>query len=187
MKKLTLLVVSLLLMSFSIVDKEIGGVVLPETLKAGDVTLKLNGAGIRTKYFIKLYVGGLYLQEKTNDADEVMNSDKPMAIRLHVISSLITSKKMEEGIRESFKQSMGGNSDPLKGEIEMFIEIFKNEIEEGDTFDVVYVPGKGVQVYKNDVHITTVNNQKFKKALFGIWLGDDPIQKSLKDGMMGKS
>jgi len=186
MKKLALLVVSFLIMSFSLGDKEIGGIVMPDTIKAGDTTLELNGVGIRSKYFIKLYVGGLYLQNKTTDAKAVLNSDEPMAIRLHIISSMITSEKMEESTREGFEKSMGGDTDALKGEIEMVIDIFKKEINDGDTFDMVYVPGKGLEVYKNDKLETTIKNPKFKKALFGIWLGKKPVQKSLKEEMMGK-
>ncbi len=186
MKKLVLIFVSFLMMSFSLGDKEIGGINMPEALKAGEATLELNGAGIRSKYFIKLYVGGLYLKSKTKDAKKVLDSDEPMAIRLHIISSMITSEKMEDSTREGFENSMGGNTDALKGEIEMFIEIFKKEIKDGDTFNMVYVPSKGLEVYKNDKLATTIDNPKFKKALFGIWLGDDPAQNSLKEDMMGE-
>ena len=186
MKKLAVLVLSILLISFSLDDKEIGGINMPETLNVGETTLVLNGAGIRSKYFIKLYVGGLYLQSKTKDANKVLNADEPMAMRLHIISSMITSEKMEESTREGFENSMGGNTDALKGEIEMFIEIFKKEIKDGDTFNMVYIPGKGLEVYKNDKLETTINNPKFKKALFGIWLGEDPAQSSLKEDMMGE-
>lgn len=51
---------------------------------------------------------------------------------------------------------------------------------------MVYVPGRGLEVYKNDKLETTIENPKFKKALFGIWLGEDPAQSSLKEGMMGE-
>lgn len=186
MKKLAVLIVSVLLMSFSLGDKEIGGINMPETIQAGDDTLELNGVGIRTKYFLKLYVGGLYLNTKSTDSKKVLDADEPMAIRLHIISSMITSDKMEESTREGFENSMGGNTDALKGEIELFIDIFKKEIVEGDTFNMVYVPGRGLEVYKNDKLETTIENPKFKKALFGIWLGEDPAQSSLKEGMMGE-
>ena len=44
---------------------EIEGVKLPQKLVSGDTELVLNGAGIRSKFFIKIYVGGLYLPKKT--------------------------------------------------------------------------------------------------------------------------
>ncbi len=37
---------------------ELSGVTLPDTLKAGDKMLKLNGLGLRKKAMFKVYVGG---------------------------------------------------------------------------------------------------------------------------------
>lgn len=186
MKKLSIFAFSLLLMSFSLGDKEIGGINMPETLKAGETTLKLNGAGIRTKFFMKLYVGGLYLQSSSKNSAEVLNADEPMAIRLHITSSMITSEKMENATREGFKNSLGKKSGTLKGEIEMFIDVFKEEIKVDDTFNMVYIPSVGVEIYKNDKLASTIKGLEFKKALFGIWIGEKPAQSSLKEEMLGE-
>ena len=43
--------------------------------------LQLNGSGFRTNWLFKyLYLGSLYLTEKTSDAKKVMNDDLPMMI-----------------------------------------------------------------------------------------------------------
>ena len=68
----------------------------------------------------------------------------------------------------------------------MFVEVFKGEIREGDVFDILYTPRRGSMVYKNNILMTTILGLEFKKALFGIWLSDNPSQVSLKDGLMGK-
>ena len=49
-----------------------------------------------------------------------------------------------------------------------------------------YEPGKGVSVIRNGTVKVTVEGLDFKKALFGIWLSDDPIQDSLKEEMLGE-
>lgn len=185
-KKLSIVIFSFLLMSFSLGDKEIGGINMPETLKVGKTILKLNGAGIRTKFFLKLYVGGLYLQNTSTDAVKVVGADEAMAIRLHITSSMITSEKMENATREGFQNSLGKKSDSLNREIEMFIDIFKSEIKVDDTFNMIYTPGVGVEVYKNEKLASTIKGLEFKKALFGIWLGEEPAQDSLKEEMMGE-
>ncbi|HHO75302.1 MAG TPA: chalcone isomerase [Deltaproteobacteria bacterium] len=164
---------------------EIAKITMPDTLKAAGSELALNGAGIRTKFMLKLYVGGLYLEQKSSDANSVINAEEPMAVRLHIISSLITSEKMEDATREGFENSLGGNIEPLKGEIEAFINIFKEQINENDIFDFIYIPGTGVEVYKNGAKASVVEGIDFKKALFGIWLCDKPAQKSLKEEMLG--
>ncbi|MCD6543969.1 MAG: chalcone isomerase family protein [Flavobacteriaceae bacterium] len=184
-KKITLFAIALMLISFTSGDLEIGGITMPDTMKAGNTDLTLNGAGIRTKFFLKLYVGGLYLQNKTTDESKVLSEDKPMAIRLHIISSMITSEKMEDATREGFKKSLGSKKSSMSSEIDAFIDVFKEEIKDGDIFDMVYIPGTGVEISKNEKHSKTIKGLAFKNALFGIWIGKKPAQDSLKEGMLG--
>ena len=83
-----------LFLSFTISAVELGGITMPDKLQAGDQSLELNGAGIRSKFVFDLYVAGLYLTEESTDAKAIIESDAPMALRLHIISPKITSKKM---------------------------------------------------------------------------------------------
>jgi hypothetical protein len=184
LKKLIVLMLSVLMMTSLCYGKEIAKISIPDALEAGQVMLTLNGAGVRTK-LIKLYVGGLYLKEKSSDAAAIMAADEPMAVKLHIISSMITSKKMEEAVREGFLKSTGGNIEPIKDQIESFISVFKDEIKENDIFDIIYSPGKGADVYKNSEYRSTIEGLAFKQALFGIWLCDKPAQASLKKSMLG--
>ena len=164
----------------------INGVTLPATVKAGESTLSLNGGGIRKKLFFKLYVGGLYLSEKSKDANAIINADKPMAVKLQITSSMISSENMSEAITDGFEASTGGNTAPLKSKIDAFVNMFKkSEIVEGNVFDIVYVPGKGVESYKNGKLEGTIEGMDFKKALFGIWLGSKPADEDLKKAMLG--
>ncbi len=183
-KWLTLFLLLILFSGFATAAK-VGGVSLPQTLTASDQILTLNGAGIRKKFFIKLYVSALYLQDKSNNAVAIIEGDAPMAIRLSIISSLINSKKMEKATREGFENSTHGNTEPVKAEIEQFIEVFRKPVSEGDVYDLVYTPAKGTEVIKNEHLITTVEGLDFKKALFGIWLSDRPAHNNLKGMMLG--
>jgi len=47
------------LVAQSVEAREIAGVTVPETVSIADRTLVLNGAGIRKKFFVKVYVGAL--------------------------------------------------------------------------------------------------------------------------------
>jgi len=148
--------------------------------------LVLNGQGTRDKFFIDLYVGGLYLKQKSTDAKQIIEADEPMNIRLHIVSSLITSKKMEDGTREGFDKATDGNIEPIKEKIETFLAVFMEEIKENDVYDFLYIPSTGVQIYKNNKLKKTITGLEFKKALYGIWIGNNPAQKSLKKEMLGE-
>ena len=86
---------------------------------------------------------------------------------------------------EGFNKSTGGKTAAIADKIEMFKSGFSDEIVKQDTFDLVYQPGEGVEVIKNGESKVTVDGLDFKQALFGIWLSDNPVQKSLKKALLG--
>ena len=71
--------------------------------------------------------------------------------------------------------------------LKSFKSIFaKEDIKKGDIYDIMYIPNKGVVVFKNGKIFPAINNFDFKKALFAIWLGDDPADDDLKEELLGK-
>jgi len=164
----------------------LNGVTLPAAIKQGSTTLVLNGGGIRKKLFFKLYTGGLYLTAKTKNAADIINADKETAFRLTTTSSVLSSSNFSEAIQEGFEKSLKGNTAPLKAKIDQFINTFKSEeVKEGDVYELWYVPGEGVKSYKNGKLKSTIPGLDFKKALFGIWLSEDPVDTDLKTGLLG--
>ncbi|MCW9038326.1 chalcone isomerase family protein [Altibacter sp.] len=186
MKNLLLLIIALVIVNVSMAQTQVGSVTLPNSLSFSGDDLVLNGAGIRKKAMIlKLYSGGLYLPKKSSDAKSIINADESMAIRLVITSGFVSSDAMKEAVEEGFDASMGGDTSSLKSEIQKFIKFFNDEIVEDDTFDITYQKGKGVVAYKNGKELGTIPGMKFKKALFGIWMGNDPVDSKLKKAMLG--
>ena len=72
------------MMSFTLQAMEVAGVTIPQTLELNSNTLKLNGAGLRRKFFMDLYVGSLYVETKTSDP---VNSDM-IQLDISVITSV---------------------------------------------------------------------------------------------------
>jgi len=167
--------------------RRVAGVELPETLESGGSLLILNGAGIRTRVFLDVYVGGLYLKKRSADAAAIIDADEPMAIKLWIVTGLITNNRMQKSIEKGFQKSTSGNTTPIREKIDALIDVYAEEINDGDSFELVYLPGQGLTVYKNGIHTATIEcGLSFKRALFGIWISDRSVQKSLKDGMLGR-
>ena len=167
--------------------RQIAGIEMPDATDAGGAPLVLNGAGVRTRMFMDIYVGGLYLQAKSSNAQQIIAADEPMAIRLHMVSGLVTSEAMEEATLEGYQNATGGDTSALQEHIEAFIAVFREPIAEGDIFTIAHEPGKGLQIYKNGTFKNTVDGgMPFKSATFAIWLGDEPAHEGLKKGMLGK-
>src|ERR1035437_442085 len=98
-----LLTLLLFISSFDLfAQTKIGDVTLPNSFVSGSENLTLNGGAIRKKYFMSMYVGGLYLKTKSSDGNKLVAADEPMTMKIHIVSSLISSKKMEEAINEGF-------------------------------------------------------------------------------------
>lgn len=166
--------------------RTLDGVDIPETYQLNGQTLTLNGAGDRSKWFMDHYVASLYLPGKTTDARTIINADEPQVITLHIISDMITSDRMKDATMEGFRNSTDGDLSAIPDEVDTFLDVFSDEINNGDVFELAYLPGKGVRVSKNGEEITTIGDLRFKKALFGIWLSDKPAQEDLKEGLLGK-
>lgn len=184
MKNLLLLLMTVIVSSTAVAQKKVGGVVLPAIQKFEDHTLHLNGAGVREKLWIDLYAAGLYLDKKNDNAQEILNADKPMALRLHIVSKLITSEKMVEAVNEGFQKSTSGNTAPIQNEINQILGFFKEDIKKDDVFDLVYDPSRGVVAYKNGKIKGIVPGKEFKKALYGIWLSNRPADDGLKNDLL---
>ena len=103
---------------------EISGVTLKEQLTVEGKKLTLNGGGLREKLWLDLYVGALYLNSKSSDAQKIINADEIMVMRLHIVSGLITSEKMVDAVEEGFDKATGGKTDALRPRIDQFKKAF---------------------------------------------------------------
>ena len=160
---------------------------IPTKFTFGSTPLVLNGAGTRTKFIISVYNAGLFLKKKSSDANQIMNANETMAIRLKVVSGFVSAEKMKEALKEGFKNATGGNTAPIQPQIsQLMTKAFSGKIDKGDVFDIVYTPTAGTLVAKNSKTLTTIKGLPFKKALFGIWLSAKPAQESLKKELLGK-
>jgi hypothetical protein len=166
-------------------QKNLAGVVLASSFSYEGKELILQGGGLRKMFFLNVYVCGLYVEGFTSEASELVNGDEPMSIQLHIVSDMITSAQMVSSLRDGFDKSTGGNSDRYSQEMNLLVAAFSEKIAEGDIYDIVYTPEAGVEVYKNGVFQTSVGGLEFKQALWGIWLGEDPVDNNLKKALLG--
>lgn len=187
MKKYLFTFLLIFITSFSFVSaqKTVSGIQVEETITVDGKKLVLNGAGIREKWWIDLYVGSLYLPKKSTNGTEIINSADIAAIKLDVVSGMISSEKMMGALDEGFVKSTGNNVQPLQDKITKFKTFFKEKFKKGDSFIIANEPGEGTVVYKNGVKKGSIEGQDFKKALFGIWLSNNPADSDLKKAMLG--
>ncbi len=181
----TLLLFFFAVSSFAQDYVEVSDVKVPTSFDYKGTRLVLNGAGLREKLFLDLYVMGLYVKNKTKDPEKIINADEPMVANLHIVSRLVTKDKMLSSIQEGFEKALGSNISKMQPEIDRFKAFFKKELKVGDLVSLRYSPGEGTSAYLNGQYLGTIKGLDFKKALFAIWLGEDPVDEDLKEGILG--
>jgi hypothetical protein len=185
-----LLVLSGLFSSEAVAQKEIvyDGITLPRTIEFEGKDLQLNGFGSRSKLWTEVYIQALYISVLSDNADEILNSDSTMGIRLQITSSLVTSKKLSKSLQKGIIKSIGEeNLSKFTSQLDLLEKLLNREnTNNGDNFNLIYTPlDKSIWVYKNNTLEGKIPGLEFKKAFFGIWLGQNPVDEELKNRLLG--
>lgn len=167
---------------------ELSGVRYEPVIQVASQPLMLNGAGIRYKAVFKVYAAGLYLSSKASTPEAVLTQAGPK--RLHIsmlrdidaneLGRLFTRGLEDNAPREEFSRSING--------LLRMGEIFstKKRMSAGETISVDWMPGAGTVIRINGVQTgEPIKEREFYNALMRIWLGPSPVDRLLKDALLG--
>lgn len=186
MKKI-LLLVSGLLLSLNVNAREVGDTRIPDAAQVNGVNLVLNGAGTRTKVIIDVYVGALYLGKTTNSADAVFADAGIKRVALFMLYGM-KSEKLLNAFREAIEANhSAAELASIDAGMKKFYAIFDSVsgVSPGDTIFLDYIPTVGTKVTINGKERGMVAGADINRALLKIWLGENPVEKSLKKDMLG--
>ena len=165
---------------------EVAGVKVADSVKVGNNELVLNGAGLRSKLFIKVYVGALYVGQKAATPAAIYDSATPRRMVLRLLRDLDADSlhsALDEGLRNNHSPAelsdMKAQADQLGGIMKAM-----GKVHEGDTVSIDF-SAEGVVVSQNGEVRGKVAGANFAKALLKVWLGDKPADASLKKALLG--
>jgi hypothetical protein len=166
---------------------ELKGVTVPERVslpeESGD--LILNGAGVRSKFFVSVYVGALYLPGPRSDAGKVLDAVEPRRVAMHFVYDQVEAKKLQAAWEEGFADNQAPEMlATLRERLDRFKALFGDAVA-GDVVWLDFVPGRGTTVTFNGIPAGTIPGDDFNRALLAVWLGDEPADSGLKRGMLG--
>lgn len=185
-KKLVLLS-SLFLFASLARSAELAGISVKDVIAAknGD-TLVLNGQGLREKFWVDVYVGSLYLGEKTSNVADILSSQEAWRIQMDFVYKEVDREKLITAWKEGFEKNQ--SDEVLKAinqRMEQFYGYFDKNAVANDQYILDYIPSKGTTITRNKEILGTIPGDDFKNALLEIWLGNHPADKDLKKGMLG--
>jgi hypothetical protein len=162
----------------------LANVTLPDSTTVGNQTLVLNGLGLRSKMMFKVYVAGLYLEKKSNDANAIIQGDTTKRIVLHFVRD-VSKEQMTEAFSDSLKANAPDKAASLKSQIDQFLGAME-PMKSGEEFSVTYVPATGTTLAMRGKDKVTIPGLPFGQTIFAMWLGPKPPNEDLKNGLLGK-
>jgi hypothetical protein len=157
-------------------------------VKDGDTSLL--GVGLRTKTFakVKVYAIGLYvadsaiagpLKGKAGTSElyrQLVTGDFKKKVVMRFLRN-VSTEQIRDAFNESFKNS-GVKSD-------VWIAYF-GDIRSGQELVIGWTPGVGLETKVAGADKSAINDKALASAIFGIWLGDKPIQDDLKKDLVAR-
>lgn len=167
---------------------EVAGIKIDDTATLAGKELKLNGAGMRVKFVVKVYAMGLYLSEKKTTPAEVLALAGPKRVSLTMVREVNSDE-----FGQLFITAMNANSDKAEkaryvNQTVKFGEMFASldKVKKGDIVTLDWIPGTGtVSSVNGKPQGEALPDAGFYNAILRIWLGDNPADSSLKPLLLG--
>lgn len=165
---------------------ELEGVTFPDQKEIKGKTLSLNGTALRKKFvFVKVFAGGFYLENQTNDAEEAIQSEQVKYFYLHYLTNKATAEKIQNGFIEVMEET---NPAELvkkhRDDIEQYAAWLDEDMKVGSTSESIYVPGKGLTLIVNGKTKGTIKGREFARMYYRYNLGEK-ANESVRDGYLG--
>jgi hypothetical protein len=177
------LAVTLLFLSHNVFALEVAGVPVEQTVTVNNQQLKLNGSGIRKKFFVKVYIGSLYAGKHLSSPSEVLQDAGDKLIRMNFLHSKVGKEKITEAFAEGFVKNAPEVS--ASGEGKKFLSFFTDDFVKGDTVDLALGADGTVVAKHNGKVLGSMKSNSLTHGILAIYFGDKPADEGLKKGMLG--
>jgi len=167
---------------------EMEGVKFEPTVQVGGATLQLNGVGLRTRAFFRVYVAGLYVPQKANSAAALLAQKGPRRMviaMLRTVDAESFSGALNDGLIANLSEAQVAG---FKSQIDALNANLKavGEARRGDVIHFEFTPEVGTRVLVNgQPRGSAIAGEEFFGAVLRIWLGDRPVDSRLKRGLIG--
>lgn len=168
---------------------EVAGVKIEDSARVAGADLKLNGAGLRSKAFFKVYAMGLYLQDRQATGAAVLAAPGAKRVHLHMLRDVDAgdfSEALADGIKDNHTEA---EAKALAPRLAVLTGLM-NEIKQAKTglaIQLDWLPGAGTQVViGGQARGKPIEGEDFYRALLRIWVGDKPVSGDLKKALLGQ-
>lgn len=169
------------------VGAELAGVAMPDEVVVDGLTLHLNGLGLREATFLKVdvYVAGLYLEQPSSDAETILASTGAKRLVMEFVRK-VKRADIVAAWNEGFAKNSGDRLPAVQPGLDR-LNAWMPDFRKGDVLTLSYLEDRGVEVAINDEALGWIEGPEFARGLWAIWLGPEPPNPGLKQGLLGGS
>ncbi len=165
---------------------QVAGVEVLEQSSLDGQKLLLNGSGVRKLFGFRVYVAALYLPSPARSASRVLERDQPRRLQITLLRDTTTDQNLDALKDGLIDNNSEAEMEALRPEVNRFFASIQQvqEVPAGTVILIDYLPGKGTHTRIGKQELGLIPGARFNRALMKIWLGDNPIQTSLKQALL---
>jgi hypothetical protein len=155
-----------------------------DRLKAGDVTLRLQGAGlVYYRSIIKGLAACLYLDAAAPRVDVLADVAKRVEIEFFWgLKGTTIAGALAGPLAENVSTTQLARMQPAIDRLHAAM----SDVKPGDRYALTYLPGSGTALTHNGKTLATIPGSEFAAAYFSIWFGAKPMDARLKRKLLGR-
>jgi hypothetical protein len=163
---------------------ELEGVGMPAAESVPGARLALNGLALRTYSFLKvrIYVAGLYLAQRTSDANAILDSRQPKLLRFAFLRN-VDAEAARKSWAEAFQRSCSTPCRLPAESIDRFLAAVPS-VREGETSTLLFTD-RGVDFLMNGRLLGRISDHDFARVILATFIGQHPTSDEVKAGLLG--
>jgi hypothetical protein len=164
---------------------ELGGVTMPDTRTVDGTQMLLNGIGLRTYSIlhIHIYVAGLYLENRSDNADSILHSPERKLLDIRFLRN-VDVEEARKAWREGFEHNCRPPACSLDPQdVQRFLAAVP-AIHRGDE-TLLSFTSKGVDVTFAGQPLGDITDPHFAETILATFLGPVPPTARLKRELLG--
>lgn len=166
---------------------EVAGVKVEEQVSVAGKPLALNGAGIRTKLFFKVYVAALYAEQPSREPAALIQSNGRRRIVMTMLRELdadTLAAALEEGLRNNLSEAERAALKPSIDELVATMRAIGKAMP-NDTVTLDF-SAEGLALAHNGKIRGTIVGERLAASVLKVWLGEKPADEALKQALLGR-
>ncbi|MDT7513651.1 chalcone isomerase family protein [Rhodoferax mekongensis] len=165
----------------------VDGVVFDKEVQVAGSTLRLNGAGLRTKFVFKVYAAGLYLATPARTPADIYAAKGPKRLKVSFVretDATTLGKTMSQVMSDNLPREQFGKCIPGLVKLgELFSE--KKKMGVGEMFTVDEIQAKATVISINNKVVAEISEPEFFACLMYNYFGERPADANLKAALLG--